>query len=142
LIYKETGTDWVNDLEIKIEKSIIQRVENWRKGITTRWNRLCSRSMKSLLTKFEEDVIIGVPLNTSIQNSKELISMSKVYKMQGHPFNVTFTDIIAIGDIIYNMDIHSNLHSGVEFALAVHCVGYPGRFVSVWIFISSIQRVV
>lgn len=128
-----------------LEKTIIQKVEEWRKGNITRWNRfaelirLCSRTLKTLISKFESDVVSGISLSTSVNESPEIASISRVYKINGNPLNVPYTDCAALLAAIHNTDLHSNL-SAVEFALAVHCNGYPGKFVSVWIFFVSLVR--
>jgi coiled-coil and C2 domain-containing protein 2A len=123
-----------------LEKAIVTKFEEWRKGNVTRWNRLCSRSLKTLLTRFEQDVVAKSPISDSILSSSEMSSIARVYKLTGHPINVPYTDSGALLGVIFNSDIHSNVSTGVEFALGIHCHGYPGRIVSVWVFLASLVR--
>lgn len=102
--------------------------------------RLCSRSFKTLIARFEDDPIAGVDLVSSIQDSSELNSISRVYKLSGHPISVPYTDGMAICNAIQSRGIHENVQNGVEFAIAVHCIGYPGRFVNVHVFLASLVR--
>jgi hypothetical protein len=60
--------------------------------------------------------------------------------MIGFPLNAPFTDIHAILNIVRNTDVHSNSEKGIEFAVAVHCISFPGRFVSVWIYVASLKK--
>jgi coiled-coil and C2 domain-containing protein 2A len=90
--------------------------------------------------KCEVDVVGGISIGSSIQESNEMASIARVYQMTGHPINVPYTDVGALLSVIYNSDVHSNISTGVEFALAVHCHGYPGKFVSVWIFLAALVR--
>lgn len=82
----------------------------------------------------------GVDLNQSIQQSSELNSIQRVYKLSGHPMSLAYTDGIAICNSIFSKGIHENVTEGVEFALGIHCNGYPGRFVNVHVFLASLVR--
>lgn len=140
LEYRQPSVKWIADLEQAIERLVVTKFEEWRKGSVTRWNRLCSRSFKTLITRFEDDIIAGIDLAASIQDSNELNSISRVYKLSGHPLCMPYTDGMAICNAIQSRGIHENVQNGVEFALAVHCVGYPGRFVYVHVFLASLVR--
>ena len=85
-------------------------------------------------------MISDISLASSIRDSSEMASIARVYKMNGHPINVTYTDVASLLSVIHNTDMHSAITSGVEFALAIHCHGYPGKFVSVWVFLASLVR--
>jgi coiled-coil and C2 domain-containing protein 2A len=89
----------------------------------------------------EDAVIKDLPLVNIINESKELSSLQRVYKLQGNPINVPFTDIQSISDKIFTIDLHSCIEASVEFGLGIHCVAYPGKFVSVWVFICSMVRI-
>lgn len=85
-------------------------------------------------------MIAGVDLTASITQSTELEAIAKVYELSGHPINMPYTDVAAICNALFQKDVHSNVGNGVEFSLAVHCVGYPGKFVSVHVFLASLIR--
>jgi hypothetical protein len=103
-------------------------------------SRLCSRSFKVILQRLESDLINGIPISSILQDSRELASLKTVYTMTGFPLNTTFTDIKAILSLVNNTDVHSNSDKGIEFAVAVSCTGYPGRFISVWIYVASLTK--
>lgn len=90
--------------------------------------------------RFENDVIHGIPISERLGSSPELVSIHSVYKMTGLPINLPYTDIAAACAAVYNTAVHTNQSVGAEFALAVHCHGYPGKVTSVWIFIASLVR--
>lgn len=140
LSYEEVSKKWCSDLEWKLEKAIVSKFEEWRKGNVTRWNRLCSRSLKALISRFEENILGEVPLSKIILDSSELSSIGKVYKLNGHPINLPYTDIPSACDAIFNTEIHTNVSQGVEFALAVHVDGYTSHIASVWIFLTSLLK--
>jgi hypothetical protein len=123
-----------------IERSIISAFEEWRAGQVTRWNRVCSRAFKSILSKFENDFIDGINTDKTLNASPESLSIRNVYEICGFPLNSCYTDVQAICSAVHNTAIHTHLGNGVEFALAVHCVGYPGQFASVWVYVASLTR--
>ncbi|KAL2914077.1 hypothetical protein HK105_206335 [Polyrhizophydium stewartii] len=128
---------FLTDLEAAIEAAVVAKIEEWRQGRVTRWN---SRALKSLMARFEADVIAGVPVSRALESSPELTTIGNVYKLCGFPLNAPFTDIAALCALVHNTAVHVNHAMGVEFALAVHCHGYPSRFVSVWVYVASLVR--
>ncbi|KAJ3274699.1 Coiled-coil and C2 domain-containing protein 2A [Terramyces sp. JEL0728] len=140
LAYEEVSKKWCANLEWKLERAIVSRFEEWRKGNITRWNRLCSRSLKALISRFEENIIAEISLSKTILDSSELNSIGKVYKLNGHPINLPYTDIATVCDAIFNTEMHTNVSAGVEFALAVHVDGYSSHIASVWIFLTSLLK--
>ncbi|KAJ3318484.1 Coiled-coil and C2 domain-containing protein 2A [Boothiomyces sp. JEL0866] len=140
ITYEEVSKKWCSDLEWKLEKAIVGKFEEWRKGNVTRWNRLCSRSLKALISRFEENILGEISLTKIILDSSELSSIGKVYKLNGHPINLPYTDIPSACDAVFNTEIHTNVSQGVEFALAVHVDGYTSHIASVWIFLTSLLK--
>lgn len=106
----------------------------------TKNERLCSRSFKLILQRLENETLSGIPISSTLQESKELVSLRTVYSMSGFPMNSSYTDLNALLTMVHNTDIHTKADKGIEFALAVHCVGYPGKFVSVWIYLASLNK--
>ena len=123
-----------------IERGIITAFEKWREGQITRWNRLCSRSFKSVMAKFEEEAIKGEPLEKTLNSSQELSAIRNVYNISGFPLHFPYTDVDTICSAMHNTSIHTHMFTGVEYALAVHCVSYPNKFVSVWVYLASLSR--
>ena len=102
--------------------------------------RLCSRSFKTVLPLLENDLMAGIPISSTLQESRELSTLKSVYNIIGFPLNTTYTDIDASLALVHNTGIHSNADRGIEFAVSVHCIGYPGRFISVWIYLCSLKK--
>jgi hypothetical protein len=140
LEYSAFPDRYIEGLELQIEKSIIENIEKWREGKITRWNKLCSRTFKTLLPTLDADKVSGLPLSSRLTESQELNSLKNVYSMVGFPLNMPYTDIHAILNTVRNTDVHSNSEKGLEFAVAVHCIGLPGRLVSVWIYLASLKK--
>ncbi|KAJ3221081.1 Coiled-coil and C2 domain-containing protein 2A [Clydaea vesicula] len=140
LVYKNYSDEYVEKLELLIEKCLISKIEDWREHKITRWNRTCSRAFKVLITKFEEAIQTGVDLSTNPQFIKDLTGLRSLYHVQGFPLNLVYTDINDIIESVYNTDVYSNSDPLVEFSLAVSCKKYPGKFISVWIYVANLTR--
>ncbi len=48
LEYKQPSVKWIADLEQAIERLIVTKFEDWRKGNVTRWNRYVFRPTASV----------------------------------------------------------------------------------------------
>ncbi|ORY45278.1 hypothetical protein BCR33DRAFT_716564 [Rhizoclosmatium globosum] len=143
LHYKEVSARYCQELEILIEKSIVAKVEEWRGHRITRWNRLASKSLKPLVSRLESDHLQPMPPNTPQHMTplyQALAPLKNVYRISGFPLNTTFTDVKAVVELVGATDVHMNADPSAEFALSVWCGGYPGGFVSVWIYICSLTR--
>lgn len=138
--YKIKTLDELKEIQKKIEKSVIAAIEDWREHRVTRWNRLCSRTLTSLLPQFEKHMGGHIPIGSIISSSAELNGLKNVYQISGFPLNCTYTDINAITSLVESTDVHSNSDENVEFAFAVHCVPYPGGIVSAWMYVASLIR--
>ena len=140
LSYQKVDKNWVAELELAIERFVVEKFESWRKGISTRWNRLASKSLKQLLSNFEQQKVNGETVEHLFTEAVDVLNLKRIYSMTGLPINVCYSDVPACSDAVYHTDIHQNVSTGVEFAFAVHCVGYPNNFTSVWMFIASLCR--
>ncbi|KAI8925641.1 hypothetical protein BC831DRAFT_263275 [Entophlyctis helioformis] len=138
--FPDASPKYFTDLETAIEAAVVAKVEEWRHGRVTRWNRMCSRTFKALMARFEPDTISGISIASTLEQSPELAAIGNVYRLTGFPLNAPFTDTAAACAMVHNTAVHSNYSPGVEFAVAVTCVGWPGRFVSLWIYIASLVR--
>jgi hypothetical protein len=150
LNYKHISEKTTQELEQFIEQTLVSKIEEWRGHRVTRWNRLTSRIFKSLAQKFESDTLAGVDISCVTPGSKssptvlgyqrELAQIRAIYQINGFCLNLQFTDLGTILERVYGTDVHSNLDPFAEFALGVYCQGYPGRFVSCWIYLASMTR--
>lgn len=102
---------------------------------------------KSLVSRFEPDILAGIDISSTEKNNpttnnyhKETSQLRSVYQITGFSVNLSFTDIATIVESIYSTDVHHNSDPLVEFAIGVSCYGYPGKFISVWIYIANLTR--
>ena len=140
VIYQDADAKSMTELEQTLERAIISNIEEWRQDRVTRWNRMCSRTFKSLMSRFELESISGVSIASTLETSQELASIGNVYKLNGFPLNAPFTDISSACALVFNTAVHVNQSPGTEFALAVQCHAYPGGFISMWIYVASLMR--
>jgi hypothetical protein len=129
-------------LEVHIEKTLISKIEEWRSHRITRWNRLASKSFKPIVSRLESDHLADPSDSQSRYQSylNALAPLKNVYRITGFPVHCTYTDVNAIVELVHATDVHANYDQGVEFSLAVWCGGYPGGFVSVWLYVASLTR--
>ncbi|KAI9316149.1 hypothetical protein BDR26DRAFT_467161 [Obelidium mucronatum] len=109
----------------------------------TRWNRLASKSLKPLVSRMESDHLQPMPPNTPQHMTplfQALAPLKNVYRISGFPLHTTFTDIKQVVELVGATDVHMNADPSAEFAMSVWCGGYPGGFVSVWLYICSLTR--
>ncbi|KAJ3124071.1 Coiled-coil and C2 domain-containing protein 2A [Nowakowskiella sp. JEL0407] len=149
--------NYLTNLEHVLETTLTTKFEEWRAHRTTRWNRLCSRTFKAILLRLENEIFNGVdpPKNRHVRSAgsssmKELNSLRSLYRISGFPLNFPYTDIHDAVEALYNIDVHSTTaldeededggDGSVEFALAVYCHGYPGKQISLWIYVASLTR--
>jgi coiled-coil and C2 domain-containing protein 2A len=138
LIYSIPDNDAVKALEKEIERTITHKIEEWRGRFTTRWNRVCSRTMYELISTFEEKVFNGQLVSGSTY--PEIQKLSRVYQIRGFTVNLTYKDMDSIIEEIYNTEVYKNEDKFCEFTLAVHCTAYPGNYFSIWIYVASLNR--
>ncbi|KAI8809764.1 hypothetical protein BJ742DRAFT_738029 [Cladochytrium replicatum] len=143
LTYEDLPRDYIRGLEVILERTLMGKIEEWRSHRLTRWN---SRIFKVMLSKLENELANGIELSIerlkSVSCFKEFQSLSAVYSINGFSLNMPFTDIGAVVEAAQSTDVYSsNAPDGeVEFAVAIDCHGYPGRFISVWVYIASLTR--
>ncbi|KAJ3105635.1 Coiled-coil and C2 domain-containing protein 2A [Phlyctochytrium planicorne] len=127
LTFKEIPSRFCRNLEHSIETAVATKMEEWRGHRVTRWNRLCGKSFKSLVTRLEADHLNQVPTTNLLTSNTGLLPLRNVYRICGFPLHTTFTDLESIVEMVHATDVHANADPSVEFSLAVWCGGYPGE---------------
>ncbi|KAJ3083127.1 Coiled-coil and C2 domain-containing protein 2A, partial [Quaeritorhiza haematococci] len=132
LDYAEMKEAHAKKLEMELEKILIAKIEEWREQRVTRWNRLCSKTFKTMISRFEDKLLSNTftPHDTKSLTASvtaDLQPLQTVYQICGFSLNLPFTDVGAVVGAVQGTDVHSNIDPTVEFAVATHCVGYPGR---------------
>ncbi|KAJ3213859.1 Coiled-coil and C2 domain-containing protein 2A [Dinochytrium kinnereticum] len=114
LHFKEVSNKYCKNLEHKIETAVASKMEEWRGHRVTRWNRLCSKSFKSLVNRLESDHLTCTPTPFT----SALLPLRNVYRISGFPLHAVYTDVESIVEMVHATDVHANSDPGVEFALA------------------------
>ncbi|XP_064626685.1 coiled-coil and C2 domain-containing protein 2A-like isoform X3 [Lineus longissimus] len=136
LDYQPTERAFVGDLQDKLERTLREKIMEWRPRHVTRWNRYCMQAFRKLLIKFEESG--GKSMRD--KSFAELDGILQTYKMSGFPLNSPFTEIEPIVDSVFATGVHENEAKEVEFALAVYIHPYPNSILSVWVYVASLTR--
>ncbi len=85
-------------------------------------------------------MLAGGDAGAVIDASRDLAKLKSTYTVSGSPLHLPFTDVPTLLSHVQSMDMHSSSFEGVEFALGIHTHGYPGGFISVWLFLCTLTR--
>ena len=112
--------------------------------MTQKIYRLASKTLKPIVSRLESDHLSPILATSSLATSNSYLNalapLKNVYRISGFPLHTTFTDVNAVVELVHATDVHANPNPGVEFAIAVWCGGYPGGFVSVWVYVCNLSR--
>lgn len=136
LLYVTTSKGDVIQIQEKIERTLKEKIMDWRPRNITRWNRYCVSAFRKLLEKLEHKQGRGV----QEEHSNELEQILGSYKLCGFPINMPYTELEPIVDSVYATGVHNNETNDVEFAVAVHVHPYPHNVLSVWVYVASLVR--
>ncbi|KAJ3340876.1 Coiled-coil and C2 domain-containing protein 2A [Gonapodya sp. JEL0774] len=142
LSYPSTYASFPRDLEILLHRTLTAKFESWRSiRSTTRWNRLISRTLGTFLPKLETDHLSGTSSGAAgLQSEIDGLQRTAGYLVRGFTLQQGWADVKSVVDAVWNTGCWEFDEEGVEFAMAVHCAGYPGGVVSVWVFVASVLR--
>ncbi len=132
-----TNVKFVREIEVKIENSLREKIQEWRPRYITKWNRYASTSLRQILTRMEK---AQRDVNQLSQEPEELAQILSSYRMTGFPLNMSYSTINEIADAVYATQVHSVPSSEIEYALAVHIHEYSNTVLSVWIYIATLSR--
>ncbi|KAJ6668917.1 hypothetical protein lerEdw1_007726 [Lerista edwardsae] len=134
LYYVPTNESLVQELQNRIEKTLRNKIMEWRSRQPTRWHRQCTSVLRQILPKLE--------LRTgSITTEKEETYMDPIlehYWVTGFPIQMPYLNVQSITEAVYQTGIHSSEVPNTEFALAVYIHPYPNNILSVWIYLASL----
>ncbi|XP_042339465.1 coiled-coil and C2 domain-containing protein 2A isoform X2 [Plectropomus leopardus] len=136
LVYRRADKEAARDLQDRIEKTLKEKIMEWRPRHPTRWNRYCTNTLKQFLPKLEQsggqDIAEG--------HRHELQSLLGDNRISGFPLNLPFSEMGPIIEAVYSTGVHNAQASNVEFALAVYVHPYPNNVLSVWVYLASLVR--
>ncbi|XP_029465807.1 protein CC2D2B [Rhinatrema bivittatum] len=135
--YLSTNKSMVQELEKRVERSLKNKIMEWRSKHPTRWNRQWSAVFKKILPNLE----INYSNTLSKKDLKDLFREYRFYwNVAGFPLQLPYTDIETITDAVYRTGVHTTEIPNTEFALTVYIHPYPNNILSVWIYIASLVR--
>uniref|UniRef100_H9GB19 Uncharacterized protein n=1 Tax=Anolis carolinensis TaxID=28377 RepID=H9GB19_ANOCA len=134
--YIPTDESLIEELQNRIEKTLKNKIMEWRSQHPTRWHRQCTNVLRQLLPKLEFR-------NGHTAKEKEenyLETFHEHYWVTGFPIQMLYLDVQSITEAVYQTGIHSSEVPNTEFALAVYIHPYPNNMLSVWIYLVSLIR--
>ena len=137
LLYTKTNQSHVNELEAKIERKLIDKLQTWRSHRRTRFFPLASNTLRKMLSTLEKNRDEKLENHTE---SELLADLQKSYRISGFPINLPYTTMEAILEAVYATQVHAIPSNEVEYALAVHVYPYPNTVLSVWIYVAVLTK--
>ncbi|XP_061491540.1 protein CC2D2B isoform X3 [Rhineura floridana] len=136
LCYVPTDESLVVELQNRIEKTLKNKIMEWRSQQPTRWHRQCTSVLRQILLKLE------FRNEQTIKEKEEnyLEAFQELYWVTGFPIQMPYLDLQSITEAVYQTGIHSSDVPNTEFALAVYIHPYPNNTLSVWIYLVSLVR--
>ncbi|XP_069467483.1 protein CC2D2B [Ambystoma mexicanum] len=135
IVYVPTNKSMVEDLEKRVERTIKNKLMEWRSKHPTRWNRQCIAIFRKILPKLEFS-----NGSSACVEEIEFKCLQKDYKIAGFPIRLPYTDISSITQAVYNTGVHATEIPNTEFAVSVYIYPYPNNILSVWVYIASLVR--
>ncbi|XP_067845649.1 coiled-coil and C2 domain-containing protein 2A isoform X2 [Heptranchias perlo] len=136
LVYRRTDKAAAVELQDKIEKTLKEKIMEWRPRHPTRWNRYCTSTLRQFLPKLE----LSQGGEVGDDHCAELQSLLGDYRISGFPIHMPFSELRPIVEAVHSTGVHNTEVPHVEFALAVYVHPYPNNVLSVWIYVASLIR--
>jgi coiled-coil and C2 domain-containing protein 2A len=137
LLYATTNPKYVNELESKIERKLIDKLQTWRSHRRTRFYPLASNALRRVLLTIEKNRDVKLENQTG---SDVLVDLQKSYHISGFPINMPYTTIEAILEAVYATQVHAIPSNEVEYAVAVNIYAYPNTILSVWVYVAVLTK--
>ncbi|KAH0623628.1 hypothetical protein JD844_006578 [Phrynosoma platyrhinos] len=136
ILYIPTDESLVEELQNRIEKTLKNKMMEWRSQHPTRWHRQCTSVLRQILPKLE----FRNGHTTKEKEENYLETFHEHYWVTGFPIQMLYLDVQSITEAVYQTGIHSSEIPNTEFALAVYIHPYPNNMLSVWIYLVSLVR--
>nr|XP_025035558.1 protein CC2D2B isoform X4 [Pelodiscus sinensis] len=134
ILYTPTNRSTVEELQNRIEKTLKNKMMEWRFQQPTRWHRQCTALLRQILPKLElrnRNFVIE-------KEENKLESLLEHYWVTGYPLQMPYIDLPSITEAVYQTGIHSSEIPNTEFALAVYIHPYPNNILAIWIYLVSL----
>ncbi|KAM3834480.1 LOW QUALITY PROTEIN: protein CC2D2B [Vipera latastei] len=135
IFYVTTDGSLVDELQNRIERTLKNKIMEWRSHLPTRWNRQCTSVLRQILPKLE---FRNGHIWTKEKEESYLEAFQEHYWVTGFPLQMPYLDIQSVTEAVYQTGIHSSEIPYTEFALAVYIHPYPNKILSVWIYLVSL----
>jgi coiled-coil and C2 domain-containing protein 2A len=137
LLYIKTNQKFVSELESRIERKLVDKLQAWRSHRRTRFYPLASNALRRVLLTMEKNRDAKLESQTG---SDVLIDLQKSYRISGFPINMPYTTMDAILEAVYATQVHAIPSHEVEYAVAVSIYAYPNTVLSVWIYVAVLTK--
>ncbi|XP_025069070.1 protein CC2D2B [Alligator sinensis] len=134
ILYTPTSKSMVEELQNRIEKTLKNKIMEWRFQQPTRWHRQCTALLRQILPKLE----LRHRTTVTDKEENELESLLERYWVTGYPIQMPYINLQAISEAVHQTGIHSSEIPNTEFSLAVYIHPYPNNILSVWIYLVSL----
>ncbi|KYO42287.1 protein CC2D2B isoform A [Alligator mississippiensis] len=134
ILYTPTSKSMVEELQNRIEKTLKNKIMEWRFQQPTRWHRQCTALLRQILPKLE----LRHRTTVTDKEENELESLLERYWVTGYPIQMPYINLQAINEAVHQTGIHSSEIPNTEFSLAVYIHPYPNNILSVWIYLVSL----
>jgi len=135
--YFPIDTQYAINLQDKLERTLRDKLMEWRSSQITKFNRYCTQAFKNLLNNMESHLIVG---NAVADFRTDLEQVLSSHQVTGFPLQMPYTDTPTIVERVLSTGVHKSEDSNIEFALAVHIHPYPNGVLAVWIYIGRLSR--
>ncbi|XP_066919925.1 coiled-coil and C2 domain-containing protein 2A-like [Clytia hemisphaerica] len=138
LEYMAIDNQYALNLQDQIERTLRDRLMEWRPRHITKFNRYCTQAFKNLLMTIESKVVMSSM--TTEDHHEQLKQVLSSHQLTGFPLHMPFTDIESVIERVYSTGVHNAEDTDIEFALAAHVHPYPNSVLAVWVYIGRLTR--
>ncbi|GFT89046.1 coiled-coil and C2 domain-containing protein 2A [Nephila pilipes] len=132
LTYNSTDSEYVQELQENLKKSLKESIQKWRPNTSTAWNSNCNKILYKILTRLERNV----GRTASDDSLQELEQVLKKCKVDGFPLTMPYTDIDAVIETVFATGVHLTEDKNAEFSVAVYIHAYPCCVLAVWVYVA------
>ncbi len=135
LYYTPPDNMFARKLQSEVCESVQNAIRGWRQ-VPTSFRPDISTKIGGMIDKLEQAKLNG---NSSSNSEMALpASMTRARTAFGFALHVPFTGVESMIERVKATEIHRNRNPSVEYAVAARAFLYPGRVISLWVFVCSV----
>ncbi|XP_042898083.1 coiled-coil and C2 domain-containing protein 2A [Parasteatoda tepidariorum] len=133
LAYTPADIEASQILQDSLQNILKESIEKWRqKSTTVIWNSNCNKILYKILTRLERNF----GRTASDDSLQELEQLLKMYKIDGFPLSMPYTDLDDVVETVFATGVHLNEDQRAEFSVAVYIHAYPSSVLAVWVYVA------